>query len=412
MSFETLRLIEPIRKALEIEGYTTPTPIQEKAIPAILEQRDLLGCAQTGTGKTAAFAIPILQLLSENQAGQKAPGYIRSLILTPTRELAIQIGDSFSNYGKFTGLKYATVFGGVAQYEQVRAIRNGVDILIATPGRLLDLVQQRVINLSKIEIFVLDEADRMLDMGFVNDVKKVIRVLPQRRQTLFFSATMPPTIRQLAATILVNPLKVEVTPVSSTVELIEQSVYFVEKSSKRDLLIHLLKQNSIDSAIVFTKTKHAADRVAKFLLGSGIKADSIHGDKSQGSRQRALANFKSQRIRVLVATDIAARGIDIDNISHIINYELPNDPETYVHRIGRTGRAGASGIAYSFCDREEKMYLRDIQRLIGKEIPVTLDHPFTVTFSVTTAVAAKPSGGGRKPSNVFRSKGKSWSQRA
>lgn len=379
MSFEKLELIEPIRNALKAEGYTKPTPIQEQSIPIILERKDLLGCAQTGTGKTAAFAIPILQLLHQDELYKKGPAGIKTLILTPTRELAIQIGESFAAYGKFLRLKHTVIFGGVSQRAQTDALRSGIDILIATPGRLLDLIDQRYVHLQHLKMFVLDEADRMLDMGFIHDVKKIITKIPQKRQTLFFSATMPPEIQKLANTILVNPEKVEVTPVSSTAEKIEQAIYFVEKNDKRKLLFHLLKQTSIPSALVFTRTKHGADRVAKDLSKSGIQALAIHGNKSQNARQNALTAFKAGKLRVLVATDIAARGIDVDELSHVINYEIPNVPETYVHRIGRTGRAGMSGIALSFCDAEEKEYLRDIQKLIGKNVPVIGDHPYPMT---------------------------------
>jgi len=374
MSFEKLNLIEPILRALQTEGYTKPTPIQEESIPVILKHRDLLGCAQTGTGKTAAFAIPILQLLYADHV--QGPKPIRALILTPTRELAVQIGESFTAYGKHTGLKHTVVYGGVSQHAQTEALRKGVDILIATPGRLLDLMSQRFIHLQHVKMFVLDEADRMLDMGFINDVKKVIAKLPTIRQTLFFSATMPPVIMKLADSILTEPVNVEVTPASSTVDAITQSVYFVAKGDKRSLLIHLLGDRAIESALVFTRTKHVADRITRDLVKSGIKAAAIHGNKSQNARQAALNNFKSKQTRVLVATDIAARGIDVDNLSHVFNYELPNVPETYVHRIGRTGRAGLSGVAISFCDGEERAYLKDIQKLITRQIPVVEAHPF------------------------------------
>jgi ATP-dependent RNA helicase RhlE len=340
MSFEKLNLIEPILRALKTEGYTTPTPIQEKAIPIVLERKDLLGCAQTGTGKTAAFAIPILQLLHQDELYKASVG-ISSLILTPTRELAIQIGESFSAYGRHLKLKHTVIFGGVSQKSQTDALRAGVNILIATPGRLLDLMNQRYVKLDHIKIFVLDEADRMLDMGFIHDVKKVIAKLPVKRQTLFFSATMPKEISSLANSILTNPARVEVTPVSSTANTIQQSLYFVDKKNKKNLLVDLLKDKSIETALVFTRTKHGADRVAMDLNKVGIFTEAIHGNKSQNARQRALSNFKLQKTRVLVATDIAARGIDIDNLSTVINYEIPNIPETYVHRIGRTGRAGA-----------------------------------------------------------------------
>ena len=375
MLFEDLNLIEPIIKALKAEGYTHPTPIQEKAIPIVLERKDLLGCAQTGTGKTAAFALPILQILSTEKKFD-GPIAIKTLILTPTRELAIQIGESFAAYGKHTKLKHTVIFGGVSQGAQTNALHNGVDILVATPGRLLDLMNQKLVNLHYVKIFVLDEADRMLDMGFIHDVKKVVAKLPPKRQTLFFSATMPPEIQKLANTILVNPEKVEVTPVSSTADTIEQAMYFVEKGDKKKLLIHILQDRSIKSALVFARTKHGADKITKDLVKAGIKTEAIHGNKSQNARQKALTNFKNGQIRVLIATDIAARGIDIDELSHVINFELPNVPETYVHRIGRTGRAGASGIALSFCDEEEMVYLKDIQKLIGKTIPVMEDQPY------------------------------------
>lgn len=374
MTFQELNLIEPISKALKYEGYTQPTPIQAQSIPIVLNGTDLLGCAQTGTGKTAAFAIPILQLLSKKQFQAKPA--IKSLILTPTRELAIQIDESFHAYGRFTNIRHAVIFGGVSQHSQVEALRRGVDVLVATPGRLIDLINQGFISLQQLEIFVLDEADRMLDMGFIHDVKRIIKLLPERRQTLFFSATMPPVIMKLAQTILKNPKKVEVTPVSSTAEKITQSVYFVEKSDKIHLLLHLLKNPKMDSVLVFTRTKHGADRVVKALARTNIGALAIHGNKSQNARQNALNNFKTRQTRVLVATDIAARGIDVDDLAFVINYELPNIPETYVHRIGRTGRAGAEGVAISFCEMEERPYLKDIIKLIGLNIPVVSNHPF------------------------------------
>ncbi|WP_353721406.1 DEAD/DEAH box helicase [Dyadobacter sp. 676] len=376
MTFQDLKLIEPIKRALQEEGYTTPTPIQAKAIPVILESKDLLGCAQTGTGKTAAFAIPMLQLLHENPVGKFERSRIRALILTPTRELAIQIGESFAAYGRHTRVRHTVIFGGVGQKPQTDALQKGVDVLIATPGRLLDLINQGFIKLNQLEFFVLDEADRMLDMGFVHDVKKVIKLLPNKRQSLFFSATMPPAIVTLAGTILRNPVKVEVTPVSSTADTIRQSVFFVDKSNKNSLLLHILQDESIATALVFTRTKHGADKVVKVLRKAGVTSEAIHGNKSQTARQNALKNFKNQTTRVLVATDIAARGIDVDDLTHVINYEIPNIPETYVHRIGRTGRAGAKGIALSFCDKEEKPYLKDIHKLIAKNIPVVNDHPF------------------------------------
>jgi ATP-dependent RNA helicase RhlE len=386
MTFENLNLIEPILRALKIEGYTQPTPIQSQSIPLILQQKDLLGCAQTGTGKTAAFAIPMLQLLHTANTNERGPRNIKALILTPTRELAIQIDESFRAYGKFTNLKTLVIFGGVSQHAQTQALQKGVDILVATPGRLLDLMNQGFISLRHLEIFVLDEADRMLDMGFVHDVKRIITKIPAKRQTLFFSATMPAEIVGLANSILVNPAKVEVTPVSSTANTIQQAVYFVDKNNKRKLLNHVLADADIETALVFTRTKHGADRVAKDLNQAGITAEAIHGNKSQNARQRALNNFKSRSTRVLVATDIAARGIDVEELTHVINFELPNVPETYVHRIGRTGRAGASGIALSFCDSEEKPFLRDIHKLIAKNIPVVEDHPFHFTSIAPTEI--------------------------
>jgi ATP-dependent RNA helicase RhlE len=378
MSFEKLNLIDPILKSVVAEGYTKPTPIQAQAIPVLLERKDLLGCAQTGTGKTAAFALPVLQLLHQDELYKKGPTGIKALVLTPTRELAIQVGESFQTYGRLLRLRHATIFGGVNQKSQTDALRAGVDILIATPGRLLDLMDQRFVRLEHLKMFVLDEADRMLDMGFIHDVKKIISRIPARRQTIFFSATMPQEIAQLANTILTNPVKVEVTPAATTAHTVKQEVYFVEKNNKRSLLLHLLKESGITTALVFTRTKHGADRVAKDLNRAGVMAEAIHGNKSQNARQRALSNFKLQKTRVLVATDIAARGIDIDELSHVINYELPNIPETYVHRIGRTGRAGATGISISFCDAEERAFLKDIQKLIGKAVPVAPGHPFPV----------------------------------
>lgn len=402
VSFNNLQLIEPVLQALSHEGYTQPTPIQEKAIPAILEKKDLLGCAQTGTGKTAAFTIPILQLMHERQVeSPQQQRRIRTLILTPTRELAIQIGESIQAYGRFLPFRHRVIFGGVSQYQQVQAIRRGVDILVATPGRLLDLMQQRHISLNDIEYFVLDEADRMLDMGFVHDVKRIIAKLPAKRQTLFFSATMPNEIKQLANILLTNPVRVEVTPVSSTVDIIQQSVYFTEKQNKQSLLIHLLQDQSIETVLVFTQMKHAADKLSRILNKAGIRTEAIHGNKAQNARQTALANFKNRKTRVLVATDIAARGIDIDDLTHVINYELPNVPETYVHRIGRTGRAGANGTAISFCDWGEKIFLNDIQKLIRKTIPVIKGHAFdnTAMHSVAQPVAAQQSSSfsGRRP---------------
>ncbi len=374
MTFTDLKLIKPLILALDKVGYTTPTSIQQQSIPAILEGRDIFGCAQTGTGKTAAFALPILQLLDSNKENNKSRA-IKALILAPTRELALQISDSFKDYGYNLRLSHTTVFGGVSQLAQTKALRAGVDILIATPGRLLDLMNQGFIKLDHIEHFVLDEADRMLDMGFINDMKKVIAKLPAKRQTLFFSATASPDIMKLANTILKHPVQVAVTPVSSTATLVQQSVFYVKRENKRSLLKHVLKNNDIEHVLVFTRTKRGADKVAKDLNSDGIKAEAIHGNKSQGARERALKGFKNRSIRVLVATDIASRGIDVDKLSHVINYEIPEVAETYVHRIGRTGRAGASGIALSFCSQEEVSYMKDISKLIKKNIEVSA-HPF------------------------------------
>jgi len=373
--FKTLNIIEPILKAIQEEGYTKPTPIQAQSIPIVLQKKDLLGCAQTGTGKTAAFAIPILQLLkSSNPHSPKRK--IRSLIVTPTRELAIQIDESFKAYGRHTGLVSTVIFGGVKQTPQTNILQRGVDILIATPGRLLDLQNQGFLTLKHVEIFVLDEADRMLDMGFINDVRKLLTILPKQRQSLFFSATMPKEIIKLSDSILQNPQKVSVTPISSTVDIIKQSVFFVDKVNKNALLLNILKDTKIKNALVFTNTKHGANNIVKILLKHNITAEAIHGNKAQNARQRALSNFKSQTTRVLVATDIAARGIDVDDLEYVINYEMSNIPETYIHRIGRTGRAGANGTSYSFCDALEKEHLKNIEKLISKTIAVVEDHPF------------------------------------
>jgi len=375
MLFEQLGLIAPILKALQKEGYTIPTPIQAQAIPDSLNGKDILGLAQTGTGKTAAFAIPILQLLHQ-ETPVKGYRHTKSLILTPTRELAIQISESFGSYGRYTSVNHEVIFGGVPQHAQTRALQNGTDILIATPGRLLDLMNQGYVHLDHLEVFVLDEADRMLDMGFIHDVKKIIRALPTQRQTMLFSATMPTQIAQLAASLLHKPVRIEVTPVSSTVEKIEQSVYFIPKQQKQSLLVHLLQETDIQRTLVFTRTKHGADKIAKQLKKENIHADAIHGNKSQNARQNALTNFKRGKLKVLVATDIAARGIDVDALEHVINFDLPDVPETYVHRIGRTGRAGANGIAISFCDGSEEMSnLKSINKLIGLKIPAVA-HPF------------------------------------
>ncbi len=381
MTFNDLNIIPAILKALSEENYTTPTPIQEQAIPAVLAGRDLLGCAQTGTGKTAAFAVPIIQLLSKQQHRTNTHRCIRSLILTPTRELALQISDNIQAYSQYTYLRCSAIVGGVSQKVQERSLNQGADILIATPGRLIDLMNQKRIDLQYVEILVLDEADRMLDMGFIHDVKKIITKMPSKRQTLFFSATMPPEISKMVKSILVNPVKVEITPVSSTVDRIKQSIYFVDKGNKQNLLRHLLQDKSIGSALVFTRTKHGADRVVRELTKVNISAQAIHGNKSQNARQSALSNFKSGITRVLVATDIAARGIDIEELSHVINFNLPNIPETYVHRIGRTGRAGLSGIAISFCEIEEIPYFKDIEKLIGKTILEVKGHPYPMLIT-------------------------------
>ena len=379
MSFEKLKLIKPIQLAVNEEGYKIPTPIQRQAIPVILERRDILGCAQTGTGKTAAFAIPILQILTEEKEDHRSKKVIQSLIITPTRELAIQIGESFNAYGRHTGLIRAVIFGGVSQKAQTDKLLHGIDILIATPGRLLDLMHQKFVNLNHIKLFVLDEADRMLDMGFIHDVHMIIAKLPVKRQSLFFSATMPPEIIKLANTILSNPVSIDITPEFKTVEAIKQAVYFVSKSDKKRLLYHILRNEKVTSALVFTRTKHGANMVTKFLTTSKISADVIHSGKSQNARQRALNNFKSLHTKVLVATDIAARGIDIEKLSHVFNYDIPNIPETYVHRIGRTGRAGLGGIALSFCENEERDYWKDIIKLIKIQVPVIHDHPYKIS---------------------------------
>ena len=373
MTFQALGLKAPILAALKEQGYESPSPIQEKAIPSALAGRDVLGCAQTGTGKTCAFAAPILQRLSTSRAGGHAP---RALILTPTRELAIQIAESFTAYGRHLPLRCAIIFGGVGQNPQVEALGRGVDILVATPGRLMDLYQQGFVKLDKLEIFVLDEADRMLDMGFIHDVRKILKWLPEKKQTMLFSATMPPEIAELANSLLQNPVRVAVNPVSSPVEAIEQSVYFVDKNNKTKLLALLIRQLEVKNALVFTRTKHGANKVARDLAKAGITAAAIHGNKSQTARQQALADFKSGKVQCLVATDIAARGLDIEELSHVFNYNLPEVPETYVHRIGRTGRAGRAGVAVSFCDYGEKPLLKDIEKLLGRPLPVVEDHPY------------------------------------
>ncbi|QPC83489.1 DEAD/DEAH box helicase [Phototrophicus methaneseepsis] len=376
MQFKDLNLIDPLLRAVREAGYDEPTPIQAQAIPHILAGKDLIGSAQTGTGKTAAFSLPILQLLYNKRVKNKQRP-IRALILSPTRELSLQIGDNIATYGKFTRLRHTVIFGGVSQNRQVRDLERGVDVVVATPGRLLDLMQQGYVNLNEVEFFVLDEADRMLDMGFINDMRRVIKELPEKRQSLLFSATMPQEIQDLASQMLRNPIMVEVTPQSTTVDKIDQSVFFVNKNDKRDLLIHILRDDqSISRALVFTRTKHGADRLVQKLDQSRIRAEAIHGNKTQNARQKALSNFKAGKTRVLVATDIASRGIDVDDVTHVINFDLPNETESYVHRIGRTARAGAEGIAYSFCDASERQYLKDIEKLIRLSVPVIEDHPY------------------------------------
>ncbi|MHA6529170.1 DEAD/DEAH box helicase [Paenibacillus sp. BAC0078] len=397
MTFNDLKLNPAILKALSQENYTSPTPIQEEAIPAALAGRDVLGCAQTGTGKTAAFSLPIIQLLSQQPSVTGGKRRIRSLILTPTRELALQILENIQAYTKFTNIRSAAIVGGVSQKPQERALSQGVDILIATPGRLIDLISQKHADLQYVQILVLDEADRMLDMGFIHDVKRIIAKMPSKKQTLFFSATMPTEISNLVKTLLVNPVKIEITPVSSTVDRIEQSIYLLENGNKQKQLNRLLQDKSIASALVFTRTKRGADRVARDLGKINITAQAIHGNKSQNERQNALRNFKSGATRVLVATDIAARGIDIDELSHVINFNLPNIPETYVHRIGRTGRAGMSGVAISLCEAEELPYLKDIQKLIGKTIPEVKDHPYPMAQSALALLNERPAKAPAKP---------------
>ncbi|WP_209403290.1 DEAD/DEAH box helicase [Pseudozobellia sp. WGM2] len=376
MTFKELGLAEPILKAVEAEGYTSPTPIQQQAIPILLKGKDLLGVAQTGTGKTAAFGIPILHHLYQSQNGQKGRRKIKALIVTPTRELALQIGDSLTAYGKHTGLRNTVIFGGVKQAKQVNALRNGIDILVATPGRLLDLMGQGFITFRDLEFVVLDEADQMLDMGFVHDIKKIIAQLPAKRQSLFFSATMPQAIVQLSQKMLGDFERVTIKPQQATAEKVEQGVYFVSKKNKPKLLVHLLNENPSDTVLVFSRTKHGANKIVKKLSQANVNSAAIHGNKSQTARQKALGNFKDGKLRVLIATDIAARGIDVEDLSLVINYDLPNVPETYVHRIGRTGRANASGIALSFCDKEERPYLRDIEKLIKQEVPRMPEHQF------------------------------------
>lgn len=396
MLIKDLKISTPIQKALKTEGFVEATPIQERAIPPLLEGKDLLGCAQTGTGKTAAFAIPILEKLNMEQKTGRPDRKIKALVLAPTRELAIQIGESFGAFGRNLNLRTMVIFGGVPQNPQTDALARGVDILVATPGRLLDLMNQRFVNLNHVGYFVLDEADRMLDMGMIHDVRKIIAHLPKERQTMFFSATMPTEIVKLSSSILRNPIKVEITPVSSSVDIIEQSIYYVGKKEKIQLLIHLLKDETIESALVFSRTKHGANKIVATLEKAGQKAQAIHGNKSQNARQLALNNFKERKTRILVATDIAARGIDIDELSHVFNYDLPEVPETYVHRIGRTGRAGLGGIAISFCDQEEKSLLMAIEKLIDKKILIVENHPFPLTEGAAVEQNKKPPA---KPQN-------------
>ena len=397
MTFEELGLSASLLRAVKNEGYCTPTPIQQQAIGHVLEGRDLCGVAQTGTGKTAAFALPILQRLGKNTDPQhRARGRkARVLVLSPTRELATQIAESFATYGRHTALRQAVIYGGVSQVPQAKAVRDGVDILVATPGRLMDLMDQKLVTLSGIEILVVDEADRMLDMGFIRDIRKIVAKLSTRRQTLMFSATMPADIRQLADSILSSPVRVQIAAASAAADTVEQSVYFVEKRNKPALLKHFIEQAGVTRALVFTRTKHGADKVARHLARAGIRAEAIHGDKSQNARQRALVNFKSSKPPILVATDVAARGLDIDDVSHVVNYDMPNVPETYVHRIGRTGRAGATGIAVSFCDHDEREHLRDIEKLLRIKTPVCNDQPAYVAAEAKEA--ASSGRGSRKP---------------
>ncbi len=403
MTFKDLGIIEPILKSLQNKGYQTPTPIQQKSIPILLKGKDLLGVAQTGTGKTAAFAIPILHHIFQKKTQQPGRRVIKALVITPTRELAIQIGDSFSTYGKHTGVRNTVIFGGVKQGKQVAALRYGVDILIATPGRLLDLMNQGIISLRAIEYAVLDEADQMLDMGFIHDIKKIIAKLPSQRQSLFFSATMPKTIVELSRKLLGDFEQVTIKPQQTTAESVSQMLYYVAKKDKISLLTQLLEEYSQDSVLVFSRTKHGADKIVKKLGKVHIKAAAIHGNKSQNARQRALGAFKDGKLKILVATDIAARGIDVDELSKVINYDLPNIPETYVHRIGRTGRANASGVALSFCDIEERPYLRDIEKLIRREITVVSDHEFVDMTSESASQTKEPS---HKKNNVSSGKNK------
>ena len=389
MTFEDLNIIDPVLKALRKEEYSIPTPVQGKAIPLILNRKDVLGSAQTGTGKTAAFAIPIIQHLYHEKNRNAERPRTKALVITPTRELAIQIGESFSTYGRYTNIRNTVIFGGVKQGPQEVVLRKGVDVLVATPGRLLDLINQGIITLKHIEYFVLDEADRMLDMGFIHDIKKIIALLPQKRQSLFFSATMPTNIVNLSQSILHKPVKVEVAPQSSTADTIQQKVYYTNKADKKDLLVHILKDESINQVLLFSRTKHGADKIARNLKKKNINAAAIHGDKAQNQRQKALEGFKAGKTRVLVATDIAARGIDIEKLSYVINYDIPNESETYVHRIGRSGRAGLSGNAISLCEPEENAFIKSIEKLIKKQIHIVKDNPFPQTDRPMNAAEKK-----------------------
>jgi ATP-dependent RNA helicase RhlE len=411
MSFSKFNLTDNIQKALAAEGYTIPTPIQEMAIPSILEGKDIIGCAQTGTGKTAAFALPVLHILQNERVERKFRKKIKALVLTPTRELAQQISESFRKYGNNSGIRNTVVYGGVSQNLQTQKLNKGVDILIATPGRLLDLIQQKYISLDDVKVLILDEADRMLDMGFIHDIRKITALVPQKRQTLFFSATMPPEIIKLSKDILNDPVKITVTPDKPAVESVRQELYYVSRSNKRNLLLHLLQNDTVSSALVFTRTKNSAERISKYLNTVSINADAIHGDKSQNARQRALDKFKANKTKVLVATDVASRGIDVRKLSHVINFDIPEESETYIHRIGRTGRAGLEGIAISLCDEEERSYIREINKLIKIPIPVVREHPFTSAFSDIKDVTMN----GSKKERSFRggrsTRNRSWGQK-
>jgi len=406
MEFKELQIIEPILKALKTKEYEDPTPIQTESIPILLQGKDILGSAQTGTGKTAAFAIPILQNLYLEKQKQKSPRVIKALVLAPTRELALQINDNFVEYGRNIDIKTTVIYGGVNQSKQIKILNQGIDILIATPGRLLDLIQQKKLTLAKVSILVLDEADRMLDMGFIKDVKKIIAMIPKERQTMLFSATMPKAIMSLANEILNEPVRVQVTPEEATIDKILQSLYLVEKKRKLDLLIHLLSNKDMKSVLVFSRTKHGANKIAKHLIQSGIRSEAIHGNKSQGARQEALFQFKAKNLRVLVATDIAARGIDIDELSHVVNFDLPDVAETYIHRMGRTGRAGLGGFVISFCSEEETKLLQDIQRHIKMNIPVVKDSVYSKVFD-NVDYQKKPQSYSKKPQPSYNSHKKS-----